>query len=104
MGPVARICASICAARERLATSPRRAESDEADTGDEDRQAQQNAHGEPAAIEVAELGIGQAEKFNEDAAERVADAENAGGEPGALQRLKAVGRDADDDPEQDTFE
>ncbi len=41
-------------------------------------------------IEIAELAVGQAEELDEDADERIADAEDAGDEAGLLQRAEMV--------------
>src|SRR5262249_19572002 len=77
---------------------------DQRDADGEDRQAQHHAHREPAAIEVADLDVGQAEELDEDAAQRIADAEYASDEARMLQGLQVVSQEGDDDEEHDALE
>src|SRR5690606_37825931 len=77
---------------------------DEAEPGEKDRQAEHHAHGEPAAIEVADLRVRQAHELHRDAREGVADAENSGDEPGPAQREADMRGEADDEEEDEAFE
>src|SRR3569623_521652 len=105
MGPVARICASICWARVSSGTGTDHGVGDKGEPSDQHGQTQDLAHGEPrGAEEVAELLIGQADKFDEDTAQRIADAEDAGDESGAFQPTEPAGADEDDHEQQQAFE
>src|SRR5688572_6120900 len=77
---------------------------EEGDADAEDRYGEHHAHGQPAAVEVADLHVRQAYELDGDAEERIADGEYAGDDAGPAQREKPVRRDADDKEQHEPFE
>src|SRR5690554_3493752 len=105
MGPLWRICMSMRSPSDSvsgMAMGP--GPEDEADAGEKDRQRQHHAHGEPAKGKIADMGVGQAEEFDEDARQRIADAENAGGDARPAEHQLYMCEIADNQEQHDAFQ
>src|SRR5688500_10332369 len=79
-------------------------EAEAVDYGREHAQLQHHAHGEPAAVKIADLRVGQPYELDRDARQAVADAEDAGNDARPPQRVEAMDRDIGHDQEHDALE